>query len=710
MARNVPRIPRAPIAGRASGPRNALVNPLVGPPSVTLGDALGSISQGFSDLAEAEHEDNVKRDNIRAVQVEGGFNREVNAAVAKLDPLAPDHMEKVQDILNSAKETAIGGAGFLTPDVAELTDARLTQMVENLRTRTQQDRRVAIEKAALTERRQQMDTTLADIRNDPDGIELYITQFTQNLQRLNTGIGAAEQQAFSDKFKDATLIAQVEGLALAGRFDEARALADLEAEELSLKQFRDLKARIHKIEKQVRQDKGVENAREIADLEIAVLNAKTPEEAREMIEAADAAGLFIVNQNKRVQMERTVLAMEKERRTLQDDRTRIFGSWLSGEGVGSQKDADTLWDMLVKNEQIRLDKMSPEGKEAMLLQMAVQFAPTAGYIPTEFRTIVHNAETVESPDLLAKAARVADAFADAAPGINTGQGDRGKLVSAAVVRLGMSYDIGAQYVIQRFPNEKVLKARIDQFDIVNEDFVATKGLAKVFDVDETQIPLQASIKYEETFRLYFNQSGDIAIAEEATNRTMKERFDLTSVGSPDSPYVMEYPPALFAPGIIKLNLTTAQFDMIVTADAQRGLDALGIKRAIVEGKEDAATLQFVVSSRTLKQIEAGEQPEYDIFILNSSGWPEKSAARYVVPDLELFVQIPEYKAIAEAAQAASDDIRARKKARQQNETGGPGASTGVPSPATGLEPTPFTLPTQGLPAGAVGPLIGAGGA
>lgn len=711
---HVSKIVRAPIAGRASGPRTSLVNPLVGPPRVTLGDALGSIASGFEALAQAEHEDDVKRDNIKAVQVEGAFQREVDAGLAQLDPLASDYADRVQDLLNSAKETATSGADFLTSDVAEITDKRLTAQVESFRTLAQQDRRTAIEKVAINERRQGMDTALANIRKDPGAVGVYITKFTQDLQRLNTSISPLEQLKFADEFSDATLIAQVEGLALAGRFNEARDLADLQETELSPKQFRALKKRIRSIETQGRQDSEVENASEIADLEIAVLNEADPDKARGMVEAAQERGLFAGKENKRVVLERSILAKEKKQRELAEERATILLKVPTG--LDSQDEADKLWAMIVENQKPLLDTLQPEEREAALLQMAVNLAPQIGYLPTPLKRIIENAEHVEDPAVLARAGQYYDAIRAVAPGINMGAGDRAKGVSAAVERLGFKYEDAASYILQRFPDEKVLAFRVKIFDTVNEDFVAKDQLAELFDVDAGQVPDQAAIKYEQTLRLMFNQSGDMAVAQEVTNRTMKERFGLTSVGTPDSAYLTEFPPERFTPGVAGTSLTQTQAAMIYSADAARGLDALGIQHGItVEGAESStADLIFVVSPKTRRDIAEGKRPEYDVYVLNSFGIPSKTAMTYVMPTTKLLLAIPEYAAIADEAKAVAADRRARNKASQQGiaQGEGPGASSGIQTPGIpqGPGPTQFKLPGQGLPPGAQGVLTGTGGA
>lgn len=715
MARQVAKIARAPIAGRASGPRTSLVNPLVGQPSVTLGDVGRSFSTGFQDLAQAAHEDDVKRDNVRAVQVEGAFQREIDTEIAQLNPLDADYMDRVQDILNGAKDTATSSADFLTADVAQLTDLRLSAQVEKFRTLAQVDRRTAIEKVAIDERRQGMDAALAAIRNDPDAVGVYITKFTQDLQRLNTSISPEKQQEFADQFSDAAIIAQVEGLALAGRFKEARALADLDEEELNPKEFRALKKRIRSIEARDEADTKVDNAAEIAEVEIAILNERDPEKARLMVEDAHARGIYNQTPGKRVVAERMVVAKEEEERKIQEERATILLKLPTG--LDSQKEADTLWEMVVEREAPRLKLLSPVAREAALLEMAVNLVPQTGFIPTAFKRIIENAEHVEDPQVLARAAQYSDAFRNVAPGADTGIGDRGKNVSAARERLGLPYKEAAMYVLQRFPNEKVLAHRIGEFSkiVKDVDFSAAEEAAKIFDLDADQVPTRASIKYQETLSLYYNQTGNMVVAQAAAARTMAERFGVTTVGSPDSPYLMEFPPERFIPGLASQTLTREQQGTILTADAQRGMDALGIPRGIVvEGIDNTATLQFVVTPRTLRQIAAGERPEYDIYTLNSYGWPEKTAASYVVPTTELLLAIPEYREIAESAKVAAADARSRKQTRSAPLSGseGPDASSGTQTPgqAQGSGPAPFTKPTQGLPPGAQGVATGVGGA
>ncbi len=707
------KIPVSPIAGRAGGARSALVNPIPSQGITDFGPALASIGAGFEALAEVAHADDEKRDGIRAVQVEGAFKRRVEREISALDPLATDYFAKVQDIVNGGRDSAMADGGFLTDSVASNTDKRLTAIGEGVLTLSIGTRQEAIEKNAIAERGQSADAALADIRKDPDGSSLYTDQFNGDLARLSAGINPDNRRAFDEAFSDAALIAKVEGLAAAGRGDEARALAAKEAGQLSPKQNRALKRSIRAIETAARQDLDVENSEELKALELDLINGRA---GRDAVEAADVAGLFEGNDTKRLAMERIVVARETKLREIQEEKTLILSKVKSGTGLDTQKEVDIFYGMSVKAAKPRLDLLNEDQREAALLDLGSQVAVETGQLPTPIKRIIENAERVEDADIIARAARYHDQISAAAPGVDTGVGDRGKRVSAAHELLGLSYAEAAAYIVSRTPDAKVLDLRRKQFDVDNPEFNPTEELADVFDVDESQVTAGPRIRYERLLRLEFELSGDPTISRAVAARTMKETFGLTGVGGAEALVLMEHPAESFFPGASNVSLTFEQKTEILNSDVSAVLAAFDIRAPLIEGAEDAdlPEFMFVTTDKTRKLLAAGERPEYDIYVLNSFGIPVKLPLSYVMPTTELLMAIPAYNRIAGKALVEAADRRTRNKVDELSpfQGEGPGASSGVQTPGLPSVQPRFperTLPTQGLPSGAQGVLTGVGG-
>lgn len=686
--------------GGFNNARGALVNPNVPTPSGA--GAFGALASGFDQLAELERINNARRDALRSVEVEGEFERSTDEALAELNPLDADYSDQVREIYRQASEDAAVTADFVTPQAEADLAINLTARSEGAITAAQLLRRETLEKEALRLLRVAQDDVFAKIRQDPDGTAAYLAEFARKAGKVNESISPELLPALAEAFADQALIAQAEGLAQAGRFDEARALLDENQGELTPQIFRNAKGRIRTIENDLRADQNAATDGIVADLEIKILKTVTAggdlDEMEKEVEAAKTAGLFENREQTRVRLVRMI---ERARRAQQQnlaDRLAVQQKLLTGEGLATKKEATLAWDMAV-------EQLDPEVSVDEVLDRAALFAAETGWLPPRLAQQIKNAERVEDPTLLAAGAQVYDRIVERAPeAVGVAEiGPRVGLTSAIVERIpGSTYESAADLVQTKLPDEQELVRRRAQFTIDFEDLDSFDAIRSIdgfgggFFGDDVVISQRVADTYESTLRLLYDMHGQADIAQKAAERIFQQRFSVSEVGGVE--HVVEFAPERHLPGAANHHLAREQKtpvinDLVLDWIEDQGIEippsvigAEGSGKPVIPGgvSEDLLAaiggprqsnivdtsgipaFTLIADDRTKRDIQQGLPPTWEVRVRNTFGvlvppFVGPEANRFRMPSIEALQETPVYQGIVRGV----DEGRAARKAQQQ---------------------------------------------
>ncbi len=688
------KAPQAPIGGGQA--RGQLVNPVGGSARIdSAAGALNAAVSGIVQYAGYEHNLDIQRDNLTAAKEQENFKRLTAEGVAQLDPLDPEYEQRVQEVYQTAKDSAIQNSQFKTREVSDKFGTILEHQTIGGLALADVHRRSALDKEGKRLRGQIEDSTYAAIRQDPDGYEAYLKEFNTQAGRVTPSIKPSEVPGLDARFADTAIIARAEGYAQQGRFSEAKAVLEANQAALSPESFRNGKRVIREQETQQKQDRLAGTAAAIADVEVKIIDAQTTADftrLRAQVEQMDAGGFFADREEKKVSMIRQI---EHQREIMargeQYAATRL-DQFDRGLGSNNQQDADLVWERVAE----RHRAANPQATTEQWVSWAGQYAAQSGWVPSQYRNIMANAERTDNVDLVETGARLYDRFRAAAPEADTGTRERGgrvRLTSATRELLGMDYSQAAQFILDRAPDEATLKARQKKFD---EDFKSFDSRKMLVDAGIAQagwfktpdeVPESVARQYEKTLRLHYDLVGDPTIAKTAADKRFKEEYGVSSIGGRRA--VVRMPPENFFPGASNTSLKPEQKARIVDEDIGRSLKALGVEPGVVvygerdEYVEDPATgiltatgkkikgdtsgiapYQLAFDQQTERDISAGVPVSYELRVRNSFGVMvpvpvEKNGVtrnlRYTMPTVEQLQADPTYQEIGRtAAKDAAD--------------------------------------------------------
>lgn len=680
---------RAPQTGADRGGSARIVNFAGGSARVEDGEGLALAAKGVASFAMVAHEQDVQRDSLVAARLQEGFKQEAAAELSKLDPLASDYNERVEEIFFNAREAATSKAEFKTRKIQDAFALALENQSAGGLTLAQGARRTALDAEGKRLRSELEDSVYASIRKDPDGYDSYLAEFSVQAQRVNPSINPKDLPQLNEKFADAALVARAEGYAERGEFDKAKELIDANQKSLTPETYRNAKRMVREAETRQKQDYLASTAAQAADLEVKIIDAKTNADftrLRGEVEALDTAGFFKGREEKKVSMIRQI----EHQREIVARREQYVAVRLDqfdrGMGSNNQQDADLVWEQVAERHRAK----NPQASTDQWVAWAGQYAAQSGWVPSQYRNVMANAERTDNPALVESAARLYDKFRTAAPEADLGlrdSGSRVRLVSASAELLGITYGDAAAMVLQRVPDQATLAARQKQFDKDFKDFDSRKALVNAGIATDgwfsspDQVPEPVARAYEKSLRLHYDLMGDPKIAEAAANKRFKEEYGVTGVGGVKS--VVKAPPENFFPGASNTSLTVDQKSALIDADARRGYTLLGVKPGtVVEGqvKEDVYDVEgnlvakkteagdisgipdhsLVYDQLSEQDRAAGRPVSFELRIRNNYGnhvpipiEGKSGNLRYVMPTIEQLQAMPEYGAITMAAEKSA---------------------------------------------------------
>ena len=623
---------------------------------------LRQLGAGLNDLAAVMQEDQDHRDRLKAVELKGRAQREWTEGTASLDPTAENYLQQTEEVFRSVQSDILAEPGITSKTVLDGLELDLSTQAQHGMLASVVTRREAIEKRGLELFDEGTDAVFAQIREDPDGYDAYVQGLAGTAEQIGPAVNPA---AMAEKLREAgdmAIAAKVEGLALTGRHDEARAfLKDAEGE-LTPEMTRQLGRRIREIDNTQEQDFHSATAAAVADIDIAVTDATTTGELdsiRTQIESDP--GLWQGREERRASL---IQELENKRKALiADGRDTVVAlqHLASGTGVDSQKEANLAWRALAK-------QLPTDAPPEQVAAFTASFAKRSGWLPDDQKRIIENAERVENADQLSAAAQMAARISDVAPGVDTGAGDRNTLTQA-FHDVGLEWGEAAQLVISKAPDAATSKARGDEFDdeykdqdwrewLQDQGVSPARGLFHPFTAT-AEIPEELAQEAERVTGMFYRLSGDFGAAEKAAAKHLTRTYGVSNVGG--APRLQKYPPERYLPvgDASDETLRTNVLDGLT----RRAVEAFGAKVPAVEG---GSSYNLVSDEQTRREIESGLRPSYEIRVRSKFGdvmvpvWVEtkdgrRTKLRLSMPDATAANKLPEVEAARTAARQKAED-------------------------------------------------------
>lgn len=587
--------PRTPVidtgAGRpASGDsaRAALVNPvsqmeatqrLKGGGAQAAFDGLAKLALG---AAEVFKKQDIDRDQIMAVDMEGRYMRLNDEGMARLDPMASDYARQVKDLLKQNADAVIADSQFRTREVQDETTRRFARIAAAAEIQAVDNRRKSIAGEAERVYMERLDSLYGAIRKDPDGYEAHVAAFQADAVRLRSGISPDRMRIISHAAADGMLAAKVEGYAQRGQFGAARKFLDDNAGSFTPETNRQLRSVINGLEDKAQRNYALASTDAAARVRIEIIKQTDPDAPQTVtrerldglvksgaIRPQDADNLYAAlaatdrQRNTEIGLNRTAFDNFNKRVHNGDDAERVFrmafGAAIERRG-GKREGVDVL--------------NSPEALEALDIVAA------GGIIPPSVSRQVENFANAGGPgsgDIeianLAKAAAVYKAIKEKYPTAKWGfeNNDRLNLVLEQAKANGGDVAQAARDVMKSLPADpEAAKARTEaaraearkinweaESRVVLGDWVSRqlRSVGRAIDatipgvslVPPIDVPLDLSQEFRASFERHFQLSNNAEMAKAAALAQIKQTWQVTYVGGSKTPYVMKHAPASFLP-------------------------------------------------------------------------------------------------------------------------------------------------------------------
>ena len=657
--------------------------PSVGQQLAATGDVLTALAAGLTD-------DLTALDKLKSVEIEERFKRNVDERNAKINPLDADFEEQVSNVVEEERAAATETANdtFGTQSELDALQLLLKTQGEGLKTLASTFRRSAISKEGVRMYEEASDGVLAQISADPDGADLFVDAFKEKVKRLGAGVPPLTLAKMALEFADDAIFAQVEGLALQGRFQEARALADDEAGEFSSERFRTLKRRVREIEANARADDLVANADEVADIDIATTDASNVgdlEVLRERVEAARDDGILTPAQaadatSKIASRGRSLIKGGKKR----EEAVKAFLE----NRVTDRKQADLVNEILIERARARAEAKGEELTPEAALRVTVAANARMGMVAGTDREDVDVAGVTNDPATLERGIVVAQAYSKDAPGVDLNEKPQLTIARVYAELLGMTPEKAAQFTISRVPDQATRKQRTEEFaeltvELDVEERIQDDILETGFFESDAVVSAKAQEDYMKIFNARYLFTGDEDVAKEAAIRDFRRVYGITRVGTGVA-RVVKNPPERMLPAAVLQNLDPDMVTQIINEDVSANIKRIFFLPTTPEGAiappGPGATPEELL--RQALVIEAGVPTEwvladigtpgtYEVRFLNIEGVmapfvdPKTGESlKYTVPTVDEMDNIPSFKRLKDEQKRAfdirNDMIEARK--------------------------------------------------
>lgn len=587
--------------------------------------------------AQREAEIRARQEGVERVKLQGAYDVGLTARTARLDPLAPDYLDRVNQAHQDTVDELQDRIGQLSEGSRADLEAKFLSAQAALNVSALETREKAVKADATQTLSVEREETLAAIAQDPDGYDQYVDEFGANVTAAGSVFTELERKVLAEQFANDAVAAKAEGLAKSGDIEGARKWLKANEGSLDRAQVSQIGAGINAEESRQRTEFARATARQLADLQIAVTTAETVGElaqAEAGIRQADKLGLFKDREGARANLIAQLHNVRKGLVRVARDQSAFAERMARGDVVQSDQEAELAWAM-VEQDQADVFQANPAKRLARL----EEFVQYHGRLPPQIKTTIERAERVGDQQSLTIAATLARVVDEGSNGqVKTGAGPRTDSTLAVADALGIELDEAAAFVLandlteeRRKANEKALK------EAAPDDYSPTQWLADELDVEVDQIPLSMGDEFAAAVQTRFMMTGDFDLATAAAMRQMERRFGQTAVGDPGR--YQRLPPENFLSGPI-VGYGQDERAKLIDLDVRQFLNSISLQHS--RAGADEVRYRLTPDERTEREIGLDVPPSYILsveseaegvfvpIVNNDTGLP----LRYRLPDAE----------------------------------------------------------------------------
>jgi hypothetical protein len=380
------------------------------------------IGLGAAVALEAVNKINIERDSVASVKAETEGVTTAEKAMSELDPMAPDYQDKIKQIWGDAGKNALSTSGITTSEVKNDLERRFTRHAAGAELIGIKLRKDAVGKEALMSAGDAMNATAAKIRNDPAGANNYLAEHQADMERLKVGMDPNQLRAFSRKAADEFAKNQVIGYAEKGNFGGARAAIKAQAEHLDTSVITGLSSYVDSKESKARADG--DRAR-TANASTVLLDIEDQFNGKKEIDPNTRERLDQMKARGAISPEHHLMAVktwnnENQRFQVEAKKNAVAAEQLATGTLSNQENADRGFANQFGN--VPFGRIALQGtpeQRAAAITLATSMAAGTGYLPTQMRDLVSNADSITNPQQagsVAYAAEAMDAIEARAPG------------------------------------------------------------------------------------------------------------------------------------------------------------------------------------------------------------------------------------------------------------------------------------------------------
>lgn len=680
---------------------------------------VADFAAGINVLNQAVADIQLQRDSVKGVGLETEATVQAQKDTAALNPLDKDYQEQVKNVWDNAKKRVMEG-GISSAAVLDDLSKRMDRHGAAMQIHAVGETKQATNKQAILTYGDAKEAINAKIRNDPANANLYMGEFQADVERLKIGMNPVDFEVVSRNAADDFAKNQVIGYAEKGNFGAAKNALKVQAEHLKTETVTGLSNYIDGKESKARADGDRARTANTATL---MLDIEDQFNGRKPIDPNMRERLDDMKNKGRISPEHHLLAVktwnnENQKYQVDARANAKAAEELTTGTLSSQENADRAFANQYGNIPFGRIAMegTPEQKAAGLL-LATTMASGSGYLPSQMKNLISNADSITNPKQAAAVSYAAEAMDELeakAPGklagvtlTDTGVVNRTRSEAKRLIADGVpkqeAYTMAAQ---SQMPKDKMtLQQETDNLskadDLLKKINPSQQALGAVTTFAQRNIPFVATPEVTATMSAEWTRvfkdgmkatNGDEVRAKALADKKIGDTFGQTLVGVTDAriftpsaspgattagPYaatyagagttsegmvgqgkvsVQKHPPEKYMPFP---NLSPEQKAKVIMAELDAFNKKLGIAPSPDKDLPGAPVVRLLADAQTEADIRAGRPPSYQYHILKGTLYePIPTAngpARYRVPsNPDQLKDNPAYQA-AETARLTADE-------------------------------------------------------
>lgn len=354
----------------------------------------------------------LQRDSVKAVGLETEATIEMQAEMAKLNPLDKDYQTQVKAVTDAAKKKVMDG-GLTNAAVLDDVSKRMDRHGAAMQIAAIGQTKDAVNKQAVLTYKDAVDAQNAKIRNDPANANLYVDEFKADAERLKIGMDPVAFEQVSRGAVDEFAKNQVIGYAEKGNFAAAKNALKAQAPHLKTEVVTGLSNYIDGKESKARADGDRARTANAADVLLDIqdqFNGRKPIDPnmREKLDDMKARGQISPEQH--LQSVRFYDAQNEK--YLVDARKNAEAAQHMANGtVPNQEVADRAFRNQFGGIPFGAIAQSgtPEQKAAAITLAVSMASGSGGFLPADMKAMVNNADQTSDPKRAPTVAYAAEA-------------------------------------------------------------------------------------------------------------------------------------------------------------------------------------------------------------------------------------------------------------------------------------------------------------